>query len=229
MKTSIVIAAAIALSGTPAYAASLLVNGNFEASTSQTTTPTGWTNIGHTDGVISYSNFGTPAFDGQYYYDIGGYGGATPAIGDGITQSVLTTIGQSYALTFGYSGENTFGVTTVLDVIIGSQLSQFTIVGDNTGVFKKPFTTTSINYTAVNSVTPISFKIASSTQIGFNDPLIDGVVFDTTGVSAVPEPATWAMMLLGFGAIGGALRSAKRRSDQKFDAKIKRITGGAPA
>ena len=29
--------------------------------------------------------------------------------------------------------------------------------------------------------------------------------------SAVPEPATWAMMLLGFGLIGGAMRSAKRR------------------
>ena len=29
--------------------------------------------------------------------------------------------------------------------------------------------------------------------------------------SAVPEPAAWAMMLLGFGFVGGALRSAKRR------------------
>lgn len=28
---------------------------------------------------------------------------------------------------------------------------------------------------------------------------------------AVPEPTTWAMMLLGFGFIGGAMRSAKRR------------------
>ncbi len=29
--------------------------------------------------------------------------------------------------------------------------------------------------------------------------------------AAVPEPGTWAMMLLGFGFIGGAMRSAKRR------------------
>lgn len=29
--------------------------------------------------------------------------------------------------------------------------------------------------------------------------------------TAVPEPATWAMMLLGFGFVGGAMRSAKRR------------------
>jgi hypothetical protein len=31
-------------------------------------------------------------------------------------------------------------------------------------------------------------------------------------VSAAPEPASWAMLLIGFGAIGCALRSAKRRT-----------------
>jgi hypothetical protein len=30
-------------------------------------------------------------------------------------------------------------------------------------------------------------------------------------VGAVPEPATWALMLLGFGFVGGAMRTAKRR------------------
>ena len=30
-------------------------------------------------------------------------------------------------------------------------------------------------------------------------------------LTVVPEPSTWAMMLLGFGAVGGAIRSAKRR------------------
>lgn len=30
-------------------------------------------------------------------------------------------------------------------------------------------------------------------------------------VSAVPEPSTWAMLLLGFGFIGGAVRSTRRR------------------
>ncbi|WP_232366778.1 PEPxxWA-CTERM sorting domain-containing protein [Alteripontixanthobacter muriae] len=33
----------------------------------------------------------------------------------------------------------------------------------------------------------------------------------TIANGAVPEPTTWAMMLLGFGFIGGAMRSAKRR------------------
>jgi PEP-CTERM motif len=30
-------------------------------------------------------------------------------------------------------------------------------------------------------------------------------------VAAVPEPATWAMMLIGFGFVGGAMRAAKRK------------------
>lgn len=34
----------------------------------------------------------------------------------------------------------------------------------------------------------------------------------TVGFAAVPEPATWAMMIIGFGAIGSALRSNRRRA-----------------
>jgi hypothetical protein len=30
-------------------------------------------------------------------------------------------------------------------------------------------------------------------------------------VGAVPEPSTWAMMLLGFGFVGGAMRSRRRQ------------------
>lgn len=30
---------------------------------------------------------------------------------------------------------------------------------------------------------------------------------------AVPEPATWAMLILGFGAVGGAMRLARKRRD----------------
>jgi hypothetical protein len=38
--------------------------------------------------------------------------------------------------------------------------------------------------------------------------------FDNIGAlaSGVPEPATWAMMLLGFGGIGFMLRNGKRRN-----------------
>lgn len=38
-------------------------------------------------------------------------------------------------------------------------------------------------------------------QVSFNGPLL----------SAVPEPSTWGMMIVGFGAAGAMLRSARRR------------------
>jgi hypothetical protein len=37
-------------------------------------------------------------------------------------------------------------------------------------------------------------------------------IFATGVVRAVPEPATWSLMLLGFGGIGMALRRSRRRS-----------------
>jgi hypothetical protein len=39
----------------------------------------------------------------------------------------------------------------------------------------------------------------------------DATVQPRAAVAAVPEPATWAMMLGGFGVLGGALRAARRR------------------
>ncbi len=34
--------------------------------------------------------------------------------------------------------------------------------------------------------------------------------FDNVSIAAVPEPATWAFMILGFGAIGGAMRRQRK-------------------
>ena len=42
---------------------------------------------------------------------------------------------------------------------------------------------------------------------GDHAALIDNLQFNNAGV---PEPATWAMMILGFGLAGGALRSRRR-------------------
>lgn len=46
---------------------------------------------------------------------------------------------------------------------------------------------------------------------GLHNNLYTGNFSITEAISAVPEPSTWAMLLLGFGGIGLVMRGARRR------------------
>ena len=209
-----ILLAFVALAALPAaaHASNLLTNGDFEASSSHFTTPPGWYNIGHTEGVISYAELGLPAFDGAEVYVTGGVssnGFLNP--GEGIGQNVATTAGDIYALSFGYTGENCPGCTTVFTVNIGAYSQDFTIVADDSGFFHKAFTVATIaDYVATGGTTAITFTMKSETNPGNNDPIFDRVIFERTGTTnlpgGVPEPAAWALLLGGFGLAGGMLR-----------------------
>jgi hypothetical protein len=211
MRRLLALITALAVLPAGAQAANLLTNGDFEGSTSNFTTPPGWFNIGHTEGVLSYDLVGLPAFDGEQVYVFGGVASnGHLAIGEGIGQNVATTAGDIYRLEFGYTGENCPGCTTVFTVNIGSFSQDFTLVADASGFFRKPFTVADISdYVATGGLTTLSFVVRSSTNLGNNDPIIDRVLFERTGttnVPGIPEPATWALMLGGFGLAGAALR-----------------------
>jgi hypothetical protein len=45
--------------------------------------------------------------------------------------------------------------------------------------------------------------------VGTNDNTPYGAVISGINISAVPEPATWAMLILGFGGIGMMMRRHK--------------------
>ena len=47
---------------------------------------------------------------------------------------------------------------------------------------------------------------------------LDNVVLNGRVTGSVPEPTTWAMMLLGFGGIGFSMRSARRKAKLSFAA-----------
>lgn len=77
----------------------------------------------------------------------------------------------------------------------------FAELGDVTGVTGFDASTVSIDGGSVTvNLSNLSFARDSSLQVKFDR----GTTPPTTG--AVPEPATWAMMILGFGLVGFAMR-----------------------
>lgn len=59
---------------------------------------------------------------------------------------------------------------------------------------------------------PITAGTIALTPLFPNNPGWSHITFFDTGVPAVPEPATWAMMVGGFGAMGFALRRRRKVS-----------------
>ena len=217
MKKQFLITAAVLVAGfAPASkAGNLLLNGGFELTNngySETLTPVDWTNVGHIDGVIAYSVFNTPAYDGNYFYDLGGYGQALPNSGDGIEQTVTTSVGAQYALVFGMSNENVGGHgPDYLNVLINGSLLQtyLMVVNGSYGELGLPFTTQTLSYTATSTSSTIEFTVTGS-DLGYDDPMIDGISFSPAS-SSVPEPATWFGCAIGLGVIAARYRRSLSR------------------
>ena len=226
---------AIALSALVANAASAatIVNGSFEQSGpgvtpgsnyvtvygGDTTSITGWK---VTSGSVDFIGGYWQPSDGSNSLDMGGSGEGA------IEQLIATVIGQSYTVGFDLAGNPT-GEVKLLGVQ-ATGAAQQTFSFDTAG-----FSTTSMgwshrsySFTATSASTALTFSALSG---GASGPALDNVSIanGASGVGAVPELATWTMMILGFGMVGGSIRVAKRRSDRKFDAKIKGIMEGVNA
>jgi|AraplaCL_Cvi_mCL_1032061.scaffolds.fasta_scaffold00489_14 hypothetical protein len=142
----------------------------------------------------------------------GNYVGADGAFGVGaISQTINGLIaGHKYDVSFWWAGAQQYGFnganTEQWQVSFGNE-SQSTGVLSNadhgfTGWRQETFT-----FTATNSSQVLSF-LAHGTPEGVPPfSLLDGVSLEAQG--AVPEPASWALMILGFGASGVAMRRRK--------------------
>lgn len=83
----------------------------------------------------------------------------------------------------------------------------------------KTFTAADLGFTSTNGNQAVSqyvqFRADAGTLINsvlfFNNPSTDAFESANFSVTAVPEPATWAMMLMGFGGIGFAMRRRKSK------------------
>lgn len=107
------------------------------------------------------------------------------------------------------SGVGTLGLSYSLDGVSYSALGTFmptnNPVGSNYGADVFSFGAVNARY--------VRFSMSGCPQSGgtFTACSIGEIAFRSANMGAVPEPATWAMMILGFGLVGGAMRGARRR------------------
>lgn len=162
----------------------------------------GWTVSG---GSIDYIGSLWAASDGSRSLDLAGNSAGT------IEQSFDTVIGRSYSVTYDLAGNPQGGdaIKRLSVFASGAGNVASTELFDTTGRSESAMGWSSRNYTFVADATSTTLSFASITT-GFYGPALDNVA--VTPLGAVPEPATWAMMIGGFGLIGGVAR--RRRAGQ---------------
>jgi len=145
-------------------------------------------------------------------YSPSGPDSTTGGAGGAVYQTVSgLTAGDTYAVTFYQAGAQQHGFSGITteswQVSLGAQtLDSPTLTNASEGF--TGWSSDTLDFTATASSEVLSF-LAEGTG-GSGEPpfaLLDGV--SLTQVS-VPEPATWAMMLVGFGVLGTAIRSRRK-------------------
>jgi hypothetical protein len=117
----------------------------------------------------------------------------------GITQSIPSIAAGSYVLSFYLSGNpDNWPITKTVEVSVGSVVQTFTytLTGANSRPDHMNYELETVNFTLSGPGTNLSFQSLDGDGSPWG-PVIGGV-----SISAVPEPATWAMMILGFCGIG---------------------------
>ena len=118
------------------------------------------------------------------------------------TSPIALLIGQAYTLTLDYGA---FGQVPLVDpIFISIGAYSFTLTTSANDNFDTNRTTASFTFLGNGQIAPLVISSGGA----FN---VDAFVDNISLVSApVPEPATWAMMLIGFGGMG--LVTRRRRT-----------------
>jgi choice-of-anchor C domain-containing protein len=118
-----------------------------------------------------------------------------------VSQTFATDLGQLYQVNFFLAGNPDGGPTAKVAISSATggpvQSNVFTVTGSDskTNMGWQPY-----QYRFVGTGGPTTLTFASATNTPF------GPALDNVSIASVPEPATWAMMLVGFGGLGAALR-----------------------
>lgn len=186
------------MAASPAAAVNLIVNGDFENTGFGGTS--GYYNVPLDNPIPSDFGWSVPVNNvdiiangvyaaflptgGAYNLDLVGYG-TTGAI----SQTFATIAGRAYTLSLDFT-QNGSGKTALVS-LDGNPVT--TLVGASGW---QSFITTFIG--TGSPTTLLISEVAGSSN--------GGVVLDNIAVGQVPEPATWAMLIAGFGMVGLGLR-----------------------
>lgn len=192
------IGAAIALSASSAGAS--VINGSFEADLQAAGTwaiyqnLTGWT--GGPNGIELRNAVEGKAYDGVNFVELDTTANSIA------TQNITTVVGESYFLSFAYSPRTGIAPgSNGIEVYWGGVL-----VDTHTG-----FTNASDDWTLYTVVVTGSGSDSLEFRaVGTSDSF--GGSLDAISISAVPEPSTWAMMVLGFLGVGFAAYRRKTKA-----------------
>ena len=215
-RTRIALAMLLATATPAAASANLLTNGSFEtpavpagglAEYTPGTNLGGWIVINTPVaalGGFSEPGYTYPAQDGSISLDLTGIG--TRGAG-GVQQTVDLATGN-YLLSFWIGNDDgpTFSQPTSVELFVnGASQGSFTNSDVTAGTIN--WRNYTFDLASIGGATTIGFVNRTSTND--NGAFFDNVSLVAAGTSAVPEPATWAMMIAGFGAVGASMRGRR--------------------
>jgi len=174
---------------------------------------TGWTVVGPQASVVSGSlnqnGISFLAQDGIQWMDLTGFNVNNPL--DGITQTVSTTVGTTYDLSFWVGNVcnpgGVFGTTSTVNVSInggtatGYQNLGCSPAGTAISQVWEQFTT---SFMATSASTALTFLNGDPGNDNSNG--LDNIVLTAQGGPSIPEPATFALLGIGFAALARSRR-----------------------
>ena len=220
MRTKLLLATALSAIAlvSSATAANLVVNGDFEA---------GYTGFGSDYAIhvptVNQAEYSITTSPSLVHPQFASFGDHTTGLGNMmvVNGAPSTTARVWYENGIGVSQNTTYFFSTWIRSAINTSPAQLNFSINMNGI-GMTFTAGTVAsgwqqfYTTWNSGSASAANIAlvnQNTAFSGNDFALDDIVLDTIqpgGTSVVPEPATWAMMIMGFGAAGAALRRRAR-------------------